>query len=248
MSSEFTDFGFEQVPHNEKQRRVGAVFDSVAGRYDLMNDLMSFGIHRLWKFFTVTLCAVRPGHRVLDVAGGTGDLALQFATLVGDSGEVVLADINPAMLAAGRDRLIDAGKVHRVRFVQANAEQLPFLRNSFDRVCIGFGLRNVTDKMAALRSMYQVLRPGGSVAILEFSKLTFAALQPLYDTYSFKVIPWLGKTIAKDPDAYRYLAESIRMHPDQATLQAMLEEAGFEHCSFHNLAAGVVAVHRGYKL
>ena len=192
MSPKLTDFGFERVPRGEKQQRVGAVFDSVAERYDLMNDLMSFGIHRLWKRFTVTLCAVREGHRVLDLAGGTGDLAVQLASRVGDTGQVVLADINHAMLEAGRDRLIDTGEIHRVRFVQANAERLPFAADSFDRVCIAFGLRNVTDKTAALQSMLEVLRPGGSVAILEFSKLELAAARPLYDTYSFKVLPLVG--------------------------------------------------------
>ncbi len=248
MSHKTTDFGFERVRQDEKQQRVGEVFDSVAGRYDLMNDLMSFGIHRLWKRFTVTLCAVREGHRVLDLAGGTGDLAVQFASLVGDTGQVVLADINQSMLEAGRDRLIDAGEIHRVRFVRANAERLPFAANTFDRVCIAFGLRNVTDKTGALESMFDVLRPGGSITILEFSKLTFAALKPLYDMYSLKVLPWLGGVVASDRDAYRYLAESIRMHPDQGTLRAMMEQAGFERCSFHNLAAGIVAVHRGYKI
>ena len=248
MSSKSTDFGFERVPRGEKQQRVGAVFDSVAERYDLMNDLMSLGIHRLWKRFTVTLCAVREGHRVLDLAGGTGDLAVRFASRVGETGQVVLADVNHAMLEAGRDRLIDAGEIHRVRFVRANAERLPFATNSFDRVCIAFGLRNVTDKMAALRSMFEVLRPGGSVAILEFSKLTLAAIRPLYDTYSFRVLPWLGSVVADDRDAYRYLAESIRVHPDQGALRRMMEQAGFERCTYHNLAAGIVAVHRGYKI
>lgn len=248
MSTKFTDFGFEQVPRPEKQRRVGAVFDSVADRYDVMNDLMSFGIHRWWKRFTVTLCGVREGHRVLDLASGTGDLAAQFARQVGDSGQVVLADINPAMLEAGRDRLIDAGEIHRVRFVQANAERLPFAANTFDRVCIAFGLRNVTNKNDALESMFEVLRPGGSVTILEFSKLTIEPLRPLYDGYSLTVLPWLGQVVANNADAYRYLAESIRMHPDQDTLQAMLESAGFERVGFHNLAAGIVAVHRGFKI
>ena len=248
MSPKTTDFGFERVRPDEKRERVREVFDSVAGRYDLMNDLMSFGIHRWWKRFTVELCGVKEGHRVLDLAGGTGDLAVQFARLVGDSGEVVLADINQLMLEAGRDRLIDAGEIHRGRFVRANAERLPFASSSFDRVCIAFGLRNVTDKMAALESMFDVLRPGGSVSILEFSKLGFAPLKPLYDTYSFKVLPWLGGVVARDRDAYRYLAESIRMHPDQKTLRGMMEQVGFERCSFHNLAAGIVALHRGYKL
>ena len=248
MSSKYTDFGFERVRQPEKQQRVGAVFDSVAERYDLMNDLMSLGIHRWWKRFTVNLCSVREGHRVLDLAGGTGDLAAQFARQVGESGQVVLADINHSMLAAGRDRLINAGEIRRVRFVRTNAELLPFAANSFDRVCIAFGLRNVTDKMAAIKSMFQVLRPGGSLAILEFSKLTFDPLKPLYDTYSLKVLPWLGGVVASDREAYRYLAESIRMHPDQETLQGMMEQAGFERCVFHNLAGGIVAVHRGFKL
>ena len=247
MSPKYTDFGFERIPSSAKQHRVGAVFDSVAERYDMMNDLMSLGIHRLWKRFTVNLCGVRDGHLVLDLAGGTGDLAVQFARQVGDTGQVILADINRSMLDAGRDRLTDAGELGRVNFVQANAEHLPFASDSFDRVCIAFGLRNVTDKMAALESMYRVLRPGGSVAILEFSKLSLEALRPLYDAYSFKVLPWLGDVVANDAQAYRYLAESIRMHPDQGSLLAMMERGGFERCSFHNLAAGVVALHRGYK-
>ena len=247
MSKKFTDFGFEQVPLSEKQQRVGLVFDSVAERYDVMNDLMSLGIHRWWKRFTVQLCGVRKGHRVLDLAGGTGDLATRFAQQVGDTGQVIVADINSAMLGAGRDRLLDVGEFHRVDFVQANAECLPFSENSFDRICIAFGLRNVTNKMDVLREMLNVLRPGGSVVILEFSSLMIESLRPLYDKYSFHVLPWLGQLVANNADAYRYLAESIRMHPDQDTLKAMLQQAGFERVSFHNLTAGVVAVHRGYK-
>ena len=240
------DFGFENVPWSEKQRRVRGVFDSVADRYDLMNDLMSGGVHRLWKRFALQLANMRPGQSVLDVAGGTGDLSAGLARQVGDTGLVVLTDINAAMLAQGRDRLIDEGLVDNVRCAQANAEKLPFADASFHCVTIGFGLRNVTDKPAALRSMWRVLKPGGQLLVLEFSRPN-AALQPLYDAYSFKLLPKIGKVVAGDEASYRYLAESIRMHPDQETLLGMMREAGFEDCRYHNLTGGVVAIHRGFK-
>jgi len=247
MTDKTTHFGFEQVGWNEKVRRVGAVFDSVAGKYDVMNDVMSLGIHRLWKRFTIELSGVRKGSRVLDLAGGTGDLAARLARIVGADGEVVLADINAAMLEHGRARLLDEGIAGNVRFVQANAEGLPFPDNYFDCITIAFGLRNVTDKDAALRSMYRVLKPGGRLLVLEFSKPTLPGLAPLYDLYSFKLLPLMGKLIANDAESYKYLAESIRMHPDQNTLRAMMETAGFEDCSYHNLSGGIVALHRGFK-
>ena len=241
------DFGYEQVPWGEKARRVRGVFDSVADKYDLMNDLMSAGVHRLWKAFTLSQTGLKPGGRALDVAGGTGDLAAGMARQVGEQGLVILTDINEAMLARGRDRLLDRGLAGNVGCALANAERLPFADNSFDCVTIGFGLRNVTDKPAALRSMRRVLRPGGQLLVLEFSKPTAAALKPLYDAYSFRVLPLLGRLVANDEASYRYLAESIRMHPDQETLLAMLRDAGFELASYHNLSGGIVALHRGYK-
>jgi demethylmenaquinone methyltransferase / 2-methoxy-6-polyprenyl-1,4-benzoquinol methylase len=243
-----THFGYQEVPRNEKARRVADVFDSVAERYDIMNDLMSLGVHRLWKRFAVELAAVRPGQRVLDLAGGSGDLAARFAPLVGAAGEVVLADINAHMLAQGRRRLVDRGIIGNVRFAQVNAECLPFPDSSFDCITIAFGLRNVTDKDAALRSMFRVLKPGGRALVLEFSKPVAPGLGPLYDLYSFKVLPLLGRFVARDEASYRYLAESIRMHPDQETLKEMLQQAGFERCDYHNLSGGIVALHRGYKL
>ncbi|HEY9198480.1 MAG TPA: bifunctional demethylmenaquinone methyltransferase/2-methoxy-6-polyprenyl-1,4-benzoquinol methylase UbiE [Gammaproteobacteria bacterium] len=242
-----THFGFEQVGWDEKVRRVGAVFDSVAGKYDVMNDVMSFGVHRLWKRFAIELSGVRKGSRVLDLAGGTGDLAARLARMAGAEGEVVLADINAAMLEHGRARLLDQGIAGNVRFVQANAECLPFPDNHFDCITIAFGLRNVTDKDAALRSMYRVLKPGGRLLVLEFSKPTLPGLAPLYDLYSFKLLPLMGRLIANDAESYRYLAESIRMHPDQNTLRGMMAAAGFEDCSYHNLSGGIVALHRGFK-
>jgi demethylmenaquinone methyltransferase/2-methoxy-6-polyprenyl-1,4-benzoquinol methylase len=241
-----TDFGFQRVPLNEKARRVRGVFDSVADRYDLMNDLMSGGVHRLWKQFTMQVAALRPGQKALDVAGGTGDLAAAMARQVGDRGLVVLTDINAAMLDRGRDRLINEGLVSNVRFVQANAERLPFPDGTFDCITIAFGLRNVTDKPAALASMRRALKPGGQLLVLEFSHPT-PALKPLYDAYSFRVLPFLGKIIAKDEASYRYLAESIRMHPDQEKLLEMMRAAGLEDCRYHNLTGGIVALHRGYK-
>jgi len=242
--SDRTHFGFEQVAVDEKAQRVRGVFDSVAGRYDLMNDLMSAGLHRLWKRFAVNATGMRAGMRVLDLAGGTGDLARLFADRVGPSGEVVLTDINGAMLAVGRDRLLDAGRV--VPAVQCDAEKLPFPDGRFDCVSIAFGLRNVTRKEDALAEMRRVLKPGGVAVVLEFSKV-WRPLAPAYDWYSFNVLPRLGRLVAKDDTSYRYLAESIRMHPDQATLKSMMEQAGFDRVEVHNLAAGAVAVHLGYR-
>jgi demethylmenaquinone methyltransferase / 2-methoxy-6-polyprenyl-1,4-benzoquinol methylase len=240
--SDSTHFGFEQVSPEEKAKRVRGVFDSVAGKYDLMNDLMSAGMHRLWKRFAVGATGVRAGMRVLDLAGGTGDLAKLFADRVGPAGEVVLTDINSSMLAVGRDRFLDAGRL--VPVVQCDAEKLPFADALFDCVSIAFGLRNVTRKESALAEMKRVLKPGGVAAVLEFSRV-WAPLAPAYDWYSFNVIPRIGKLVAGDDASYRYLAESIRMHPDQATLKAMMEQAGFGGVEVHNLAAGVVALHLG---
>jgi demethylmenaquinone methyltransferase/2-methoxy-6-polyprenyl-1,4-benzoquinol methylase len=242
-----TDFGFEQVPVAEKARRVRSVFESVASNYDLMNDLMSMGAHRLWKQFTLSQTGLRPGMRALDVAGGTGDLAMGMARQVGEQGLVILSDINPAMLAHGRDRTLDNGFARNIRCTLANAERLPFPDSSFDCVTIGFGLRNVTDKAAALASMRRVLRPGGQLLVLEFSHPTAPGLKPIYDRYSFSVLPRLGKWVAKDEASYRYLAESIRRFPDQGTLLRMMEEAGLEGCRYHNLSGGIVALHRGYR-
>lgn len=242
-----TDFGFERVPWEEKARRVRGVFDSVAGSYDLMNDLMSAGVHRLWKRFALSVASLRPGQHALDVAGGTGDLAAGLARQVGPRGLVVLTDINAEMLARGRDRLIDEGLVGNVACALADAEKLPFADASFDCVTIGFGLRNVTDKAAALASMRRVLKPGGQLIVLEFSKPTAPGLAPLYDSYSFHVLPLLGRWVARDEASYRYLAESIRRHPDQETLLGMLRNAGLEDCRYHNLTGGIVAVHRGYR-
>ena len=242
-----TDFGYERVPWDEKARRVRGVFDSVARNYDLMNDLMSGGVHRLWKRFTLALTGLRAGQRALDVAGGTGDLTAGLARQVGESGLVVLSDINAAMLGRGRDRLTDRGVLGNVEDVQANAENLPFREGTFDCLTIGFGLRNVTDKPAALASMYRVLRPGGQLLVLEFSHPVAPGLGAIYDAYSFRVLPLLGKLVARDPASYRYLAESIRMHPPQEKLLAMMQAAGLEGCRYHNLSGGIVAVHRGYK-
>ncbi len=241
------DFGYEKVPAGEKQNRVRGVFDSVAGNYDLMNDLMSGGLHRAWKEFTLSLTHLRPGQAALDVAGGTGDLALGMHKQVGERGLVVLSNINAAMLGRGRDRLIDSGIVRGVDYVLANAERLPFAAGSFDCVTIGFGLRNVTDKSAALAAMQKVLKPGGQLLVLEFSKPASPLLSKIYDGYSFEVLPRLGELVARDGASYRYLAESIRMHPDQETLLQMMRAAGLEDCRFHNLAGGIVAVHRGYR-
>ena len=242
-----THFGYQQVPENEKADKVADVFHSVADKYDLMNDLMSFGVHRLWKHYTIRLSGVKAGQRVLDIAGGTGDLTAKFSRLVGDQGEVVLADINASMLQVGRSRLLDRGIAGNVKFVQANAECLPFPDNYFDVITIAFGLRNVTHIDQALQSMYRVLKPGGQLLVLEFSKAKAPGLSPVYDAYSFRVLPAIGKLVANDEDSYRYLAESIRMHPDQETLKSMMEEAGFDRCEYHNLTGGIVALHRGYK-
>ncbi|MFO7304393.1 MAG: bifunctional demethylmenaquinone methyltransferase/2-methoxy-6-polyprenyl-1,4-benzoquinol methylase UbiE [Gammaproteobacteria bacterium] len=243
-----TDFGYQQVPIEEKAKRVRAVFESVASNYDLMNDLMSGGIHRVWKAFTLAQTGLRPGQRALDVAGGTGDLAAGLAKQVGPTGLVLLTDINEAMLRRGRDAMIDRGLVGNVRYAIANAERLPFRDASFDCVTIGFGLRNVTDKEAALRSMARVLKPGGQLLVLEFSHPVVPGLKPLYDAYSFSVLPWLGKVVAKDEASYRYLAESIRRFPKQEELLEMMKDAGLEMCRYHNLTGGIVALHRGYRL
>ncbi len=242
-----THFGYRSVSADEKAGLVRDVFDSVASRYDLMNDLMSAGMHRLWKRFTVSQAALKPGNTVLDLAGGTGDLAREFSKKVGKDGHVILADINAAMLRQGRSRLIDAGVSGNLSIAQVDAQNLPFADGTFDCISIAFGLRNVTDKDAALRSMYRALKTGGKVMILEFSEPS-KAIRPAYDLYSFKVLPLLGKLVARDSDSYQYLAESIRMHPDQETLKSMMEAAGFERCRFHNLAAGIVALHIGYRI
>ena len=245
--SSTTHFGYKTVPLSEKSGLVRDVFDSVASRYDVMNDLMSGGLHRLWKTFTVEQAAVRRGHQVLDLAGGTGDLAKVFARQVGDRGNVVLADINANMLLEGRRRLVDAGIAGNLSIAQVDAEKLPFAKGSFDCITIAFGLRNVTDKDAALASMLRVLKPGGKLLILEFSRPA-EAIKPAYDFYSFQVIPLLGKLVANDESSYQYLAESIRVHPDQDELRKMMERAGFERCRYHNLAGGIVALHIGYRL
>lgn len=247
VGEETTHFGYQTVRKSEKQAKVAEVFTSVARKYDVMNDLMSFGIHRLWKRYAISLTGVRSGQRVLDIAGGTGDLAKVFSREVGRSGRVVLSDINEAMLEVGRTRLINAG-CNNVDFVLANAETLePFADNSFDLVTISFGLRNVTDKDKALAAMHRVLKPGGRLLVLEFSKPVFEPLSKAYDLYSFTALPIMGKIVAGDAESYQYLAESIRMHPDQATLKGMMENAGFVNCDYHNLTGGIVAVHRGFK-
>jgi demethylmenaquinone methyltransferase/2-methoxy-6-polyprenyl-1,4-benzoquinol methylase len=248
VSAETTDFGFETVGLDDKARRVSSVFDSVARRYDLMNDLMSFGLHRGWKRFAAAACRLRPGERVLDLAGGTGDMTRLAARRVGPGGEVVLCDVNAPMLARGRDRLIDRGHAHGVRYVQGDAERLPFAEARFDCAIIAFGLRNVTRKARALASIHEVLRPGGRLVILEFSRVTVPSLAPLYDAYSLRLLPRLGRAVAGDADSYRYLAESIRRHPDQEALAGMMREAGFGQVGYLNLSAGIVAVHRGYRI
>ncbi|WP_303906814.1 bifunctional demethylmenaquinone methyltransferase/2-methoxy-6-polyprenyl-1,4-benzoquinol methylase UbiE [Thiohalomonas denitrificans] len=242
-----THFGYQQVPKGEKAERVADVFHSVAAKYDLMNDLMSVGVHRLWKRYTIEMSGVRHGQRVLDLAGGTGDLAGKFSELVGPEGEVVLADINASMLEVGRQRLVDRGLVGNIEFAQVNAEELPFPDNHFDCITIAFGLRNVTDKDKALASMLRVLKPGGRLLVLEFSKPRAPGLGPIYDAYSFSVLPRLGAMITGDRESYRYLAESIRMHPDQESLKAMMEAVGFERVDYYNLTGGIVALHRGFK-
>ncbi|GAB2503494.1 bifunctional demethylmenaquinone methyltransferase/2-methoxy-6-polyprenyl-1,4-benzoquinol methylase UbiE [Lysobacter humi (ex Lee et al. 2017)] len=242
-----THFGYRDVPVGEKQRLVGEVFSSVADKYDVMNDLMSFGIHRLWKRYFVATAQVRPGHRVLDLAGGTGDIALLLRERVGEAGSVVVGDINGDMLRVGRDRTTDRGRVRGLSWVQCNAQALPFPDGAFDLVTIAFGLRNVTDKDAALREMHRVLRPGGQARVLEFSKVTQDWFRPLYDFHSFNVLPKLGAMIAGDEASYRYLAESIRKHPPQDELRGMMEAAGFARAGYRNLSGGIVAVHTGYR-
>ncbi|MCP4788724.1 MAG: bifunctional demethylmenaquinone methyltransferase/2-methoxy-6-polyprenyl-1,4-benzoquinol methylase UbiE [Gammaproteobacteria bacterium] len=242
-----THFGFSEVPLHDKVGRVAGVFHSVAAKYDVMNDLMSMGIHRLWKRQTIEMSGVRTGNKVLDLAGGTGDLTMKFSEIVGPEGQVVLADINDSMIKVGRDRLIDKGIVGNVNYVQANAECLPFPDQTFDCITIAFGLRNVTDKQAALESMARVLKPGGRLLVLEFSKTDNPLLTKAYDTYSFNILPKIGKLVADDEESYRYLAESIRMHPDQETLKGMMEQAGLVNCRFHNMTGGIVALHFGMK-
>ena len=242
-----THFGYKTVAKDEKVSMVASVFHSVAAQYDVMNDLMSFGIHRLWKRFTIDASGVRPGNTVLDLAGGTGDLTAKFSQLVGREGKVILADINSSMLNVGRDKLRDLGLVQNIEYVQANAQYLPFEDNTFDIVTIAFGLRNVTDKDMALRSIYRVLKPGGRLLVLEFSKPEYELVNKAYDFYSFNILPKMGEIVAKDGDSYQYLAESIRMHPDQETLKTMMDDAGFEQTGYKNLTGGVVALHKGYK-
>ena len=244
---ETTHFGFKTVAKEEKQQLVANVFHSVAGKYDLMNDLLSFGIHRVWKRFTIDCSGVRRGHKVLDLAGGTGDFTAKFSRIVGETGEVVLADINSSMLEVGREKLRNLGVVGNVNYVQANAEALPFADNTFDCIVISFGLRNVTDKDKALRSMFRVLKPGGRLLVLEFSKPIIDPISQVYNFYSFNILPKVGEVVVNDGESYRYLAESIRMHPKQDELKAMMENAGFESVNYYNLSAGIVALHRGYK-
>ena len=241
---EATDFGFQRVSPEEKTRRVGEVFSSVAVNYDLMNDLMSLGVHRLWKRQAVHIAQVRPGYRILDLAGGTGDMTVLFMDKLGGSG----GDINESMLIEGRSRLIDSGLATGISYVRTNAENLPFRDNSFDCICMAFGLRNVTRKERALASMRAKLKYGGSVIILEFSRVAIPVLKEIYDLYSFKLIPMLGKLVAKDRDSYQYLVESIRKHPDQEGLKKMMQDAGFRRVTYYNLSGGVVAIHKGYKL
>jgi len=242
-----THFGFQDVNAQDKANKVADVFHSVASKYDVMNDLMSLGIHRIWKRLTIESSGVRPGYKVLDIAGGTGDLTMQFSKRVGEHGQVVLADINSSMLNVGRDRLLDRGYGSNIEFVQANAEALPFPDNHFNCVSIAFGLRNVTDKDKALASMARVLKPGGRLLVLEFSKPANPMLSTIYDKYSFTALPFMGKLITNDSSSYQYLAESIRMHPDQETLKGMMENAGFVNCRYHNMSGGIVALHTGIK-
>lgn len=246
-SKDTTHFGYETVAKEDKADKVAEVFHSVAGKYDIMNDLMSFGIHRVWKRYTIERAAVRKGQKILDIAGGTGDLTAKFSKLVGEDGQVILADINDSMIKVGRSKLVDSGIVGNVDYVQANAEELPFPDNYFDRITIAFGLRNVTEKAKALESMYRILKPGGKLLVLEFSKPVVPAVSKIYDTYSFSLLPFMGKVVANDSESYKYLAESIRMHPDQDTLKEIMEGAGFDEVEYTNLTAGVVALHIGKK-
>jgi len=246
MNKKTTHFGYKTVTREKKAEHVKDVFDSVSHRYDLMNDIMSVGMHRLWKKYTIEKANVRYGQNVLDLAGGTGDLAKVFANQVGSSGHVILADINLSMLKEGRMRLVNSGIAGNLSIIQVNAEDLAFKKNSFDLITIAFGLRNVTEKELALKSMYEALKPGGKMLILEFSK-PINILQPMYNIYSFKVLPFLGELVAKDANSYRYLAESIRMHPDQETLLKMMKDANFDRCRYQNLSGGIVALHEGYK-
>lgn len=247
MSKETTHFGYKTIPLSEKTERVGSVFHSVATRYDIMNDLMSLGLHRLWKRIAVAKCAIRPHHKILDLAGGTGDLTQLLAKRLSNTGQIILSDINNSMLSLGRDKLLDAGCFGPITFVQANAENLPFQDDFFDCIIMGFGLRNVTHKETALKEMTRTLKPGGRVVILEFSQVKNPLLNKMYDAYSFSVLPLLGEIIAKDGESYQYLAESIRMHPDQDTLKAMMESAGLENCEYQNIHQGLVAIHLGFK-
>jgi len=247
VAEQKTHFGYQVIPTEQKAERVASVFRSVANRYDVMNDLMSFGLHRIWKRFCISHCHIRPHDWVLDLAGGTGDLTQHFAKQLGEKGHVVLADINTAMLSKGRERLLDAGITRPVSFIELDAECLPFANNSFDCIAMAFGLRNVTTQEKALMEMYRVLKPGGRTVILEFSHPTSSPLKALYDVYSFSVLPKLGELICNDQASYRYLAESIRMHPNQETLKSMMTEAGFEKCEYQNLHTGIVALHLGYK-
>jgi len=248
MSKKQTHFGYQTVDENVKESLVASVFDSVASKYDIMNDVMSFGIHRIWKKIAMQHTGLKPGDSALDVAGGTGDLTMQMSRQVGPNGKIIISDINPAMLEEGRKRLLDKGYAGNIDFVVANAEDLPFDDNSFDCITIAFGLRNVTHQDAALRSMYRVLKPGGRLLVLEFSKPVMPGLDKVYDFYSFNVLPKMGKLIANDEESYRYLAESIRMHPDQETLKQLMVDAGFERCTYHNMTGGIVALHKGFKL
>ncbi len=247
MSKETTDFGYCEIPTDQKTKRVTSVFRSVAPKYDLMNDLMSFGLHRFWKRVAIARCHIRPNDYVLDLAGGTGDLSLQAASKLGKEGKIVLADINEAMLAKGREKLLDQGIVKPLSLIQVNAEELPFMDHSFDRILMAFGLRNVTYKEKALCEMLRILKPGGRMVILEFSNVSHKPLKALYDAYSFSILPRLGKWISGDSDSYRYLAESIRKHPNQETLKSMIEHAGFSRAEYQNLNSGIVALHIGYK-
>ncbi|GIU23942.1 bifunctional demethylmenaquinone methyltransferase/2-methoxy-6-polyprenyl-1,4-benzoquinol methylase UbiE [Shewanella schlegeliana] len=246
-TSNSTHFGYKTVEAEKKADLVAGVFHSVAAKYDIMNDVMSFGIHRMWKRFTIESAGARPGMKVLDLAGGTGDLTAKFSRIVGETGQVTLADINDSMLKVGREKLRDKGIVGNVNYVQANAEALPFPDNHFDIITIAFGLRNVTDKDAAIASMLRVLKPGGKLLVLEFSKPQHDIMRKVYDIYSFKVLPKMGSLITQDADSYEYLAESIRMHPDQETLKQMMENAGFEQVNYTNMTDGIVALHKGYK-